>query len=310
MKPNVKTIICVGLVMLVLYQSFVVQGAEAIQEVVLDPLRVTKVPVARDRITTIRFPSPVSDLEGAYLSPDPEPPALFQISFKPGHEYFTIRALATNVNAVLSVGWHGNTYVLALQESPDPILALLFRETTAATEMPPSSGLTPVRLRTMMQILEHYPEVKAQHPDRLEGAQYRHVGASLQRPDHVIVIEDLLRFDSEDAVVIRATLINQSPETLYYRPGSLLVGIGANKLVPAARVGSGQVAGCGTEVILLTLVGNHKGTPAGVSIRNAFDVHFDRIGQVPSSRCQSLKSEKPKPTPARSPKDASIHPTP
>lgn len=310
MKPNANTLARFAFGVFALCQGLAVQAVDPIQEVILDPLRVTKVHVAADRITTIRFPSPVSDLEGAYFSPEPEPPALFQISFKPGHEYFTVRALATNVNAVLSVGWRGNTYVLTVQESPDPVLALLFREKTASVEIRPSLSVTPIRLRAMMQMLENYPEVKAQHRDQLKGTQYRHIGFPLRRPDHLIVIEDVLRFDSEDAVVIRATLTNQSPEPLYYRPGSLVVGIGASRLIPAARSASGQVAGCGSEVILLTVIGGHQGTPAGVSIRNEFEVHFDRIGMVPSSRCPSLKSERPKTTPARSPKDASLNPIP
>jgi hypothetical protein len=310
MKPNASARARIVIGVFALCQGIVVRAVDPIQEVVLDPLRVTKVHVAADRITTIRFPSPVSDLEGAYFSPEPEPPALFQISFKPGHEYFTVRALATNARAVLSVAWRGDSYVLDLQESSDPVLALLFREKPSTEELRPSPGVTPARLDTMIQILEHHAEVKAQHPERLEGAQYRRIGRQLLRPDHVIVIEEVLRFDSEDVVVIRATLVNHSPEPLYYRPRSLVVGIGTSRLAPAAQSATGEVAGCGSEVILLALVGEHQTTPAGVSIRNEFEVHFDRIGKVPSSRCPSFKSEKPKTTPVRSPKDASLHPTP
>src|SRR6185503_10001064 len=103
------------------------QPTNAVRHFILDPANVTRLPIARDQLTTVSFPSPVSDLEGAFLSPEPEPPALFQISFRPGSHFFSLRALAANAQATLHVGWRGQTYILELIESSTPTLAAIFR---------------------------------------------------------------------------------------------------------------------------------------------------------------------------------------
>src|ERR1035441_2187357 len=58
-----------------------------ITNIVLDPHEVIVVPVAQDRLSAIVFPSPIAHLEGAFLALDTEPPARFQINFKPGNPY-------------------------------------------------------------------------------------------------------------------------------------------------------------------------------------------------------------------------------
>ena len=89
-----------------------------------------------------------------------------------------------------------------------------------------------------------------------------------------------------------------------------MIGVGQSRLHLAAKLASGQVPSCGSEAIVLAIVGGHKGTPSGISIKNEFAVTFDRVGKAPSSRCVTQQPSRTKATPARSPKDASLHPTP
>ena len=108
----------------------------------LDPLQVPRIPVAQDRFTTVRLPSPISDLTGVFISPNAEPPARFQISFRPGSEFFSLRALTTNVSATLAVGWNGNIYHLECVESAVSWPGVFFVEKPAPNPMLPATRVT------------------------------------------------------------------------------------------------------------------------------------------------------------------------
>ena len=103
------------------------------------------------------------------------------------------------------------------------------------------------------------------------------------------------------ALIVRVTLVNMTAEPLSYHPGSLMIGVGQSRLHLAAKLASGQVPSCGSEAIVLAIVGGHKGTPSGISIKNEFAVTFDRVGKAPSSRCVTQQPSRTKATPARSP---------
>ena len=105
------------------------QPTNAIQRLALNPMAVTRIPVALDRLTTIRFPSPVSDLQAALIAVEPHPDALFLVAFQPGNAFFSVRALAPSTNTTLNVVWKNQTYVLELVESKPPWLSVISRIT-------------------------------------------------------------------------------------------------------------------------------------------------------------------------------------
>ncbi len=134
-----------------------------IRRLVLDPLQVLVIPVALDRVTTLRFPSPVSDLVSALISTEPHPGAHFLMTFHPGESFFSVRALQAQAATTLNVVWKSQTFVLQLQESSEPCLSVIFEEpkptsptlqATAAANLPRSKDATAAKYLDLARQLD------------------------------------------------------------------------------------------------------------------------------------------------------------
>src|SRR5450631_843722 len=126
------------------------QTGNPIQQVFLNPLAVARIPVGMTGPTTIRFPSAISDLDGAFISSDPASSALFLISFRPGSSFFTIRALVGETNTTLNVVWKDQTYVLELTQSKEPWLSVIFTQSASDASLKPLRAVSPSRLSGML----------------------------------------------------------------------------------------------------------------------------------------------------------------
>lgn len=145
--------------------------ATGVQRLVLDPNTVVSVPVATDRLTTVRFPGPIAGLEAAFIATQPHPDARFLLSFQPGQAFFSLQAVKPDVNATLNVVWNQQTYVLELTESAQPCLSLVFEAPVAklmkGRAQPPSAS----RLLALLDTARAYPLLKQQHPGMVAGVQ-------------------------------------------------------------------------------------------------------------------------------------------
>ncbi|MBK7999669.1 MAG: hypothetical protein IPK15_13370 [Verrucomicrobia bacterium] len=297
--------------LLLLLAVLPVPAAEAVRQILLNPAQMVRLPVARDQLTTVRFPSPISDLEGAFFSPEPGPPALFQISFRPGNAFFALRALATNASATLSVGWRGQTYVLQCIESTDPLLSVTFvdRPTLASRSGPARRRPTPARLSALLEMAELYEPIRLQHPDRVAQVQR---GTPRRRVIHAgceVVLEEVFRFESDDALVFHATIHNPTIAPVIYKPETLAVTVGDRTFSQAAAHGSGIVGPCSQSSVFLIIAAGTRGTPPGISVQNDFRIVFERVGpRLIAPRCPSDRPEARPPRPARSPKHESTTP--
>ena len=120
-------------------------------------MTVTRIYIALDRLTTIRFPSPLSDLQSALVAAEPHPDALFLVVFQPGNAFFSLRALAPNASTTLNVVWNNQTCVLELVESPTPCLSAIF-------EPPPEPAPTNRHARVLSAIQPSTPVPTAPPP--------------------------------------------------------------------------------------------------------------------------------------------------
>ena len=60
---------------------------KAIQNFILDEQTVYVIPVSADRVTTISFPGPISAIDAAQASLDPQKPAAFLIAYAKGASF-------------------------------------------------------------------------------------------------------------------------------------------------------------------------------------------------------------------------------
>lgn len=195
-----------------------------IQARALDPHQVVPVPVAIDRLTTVRFPSPISDLVSALVSTEPHPEALFVVIFQPGEAFFSVRALRPNATTSLNVVWRAQTHVFELTASPNPVLSLILTNPPPArvssppkpTQPPPSpDAAAPANpWRRYESVAKDEPSLRRLFPRGMQGFQRETLGHSEETTLYGVRLEDLLAFPAEAVAVVRMTVSNRTPAVL------------------------------------------------------------------------------------------------
>jgi len=117
------------------------------------------------------FPGPVSSLEAAFIATQPHPEARFLLSFQPGHEYFSLRALQRRASTTLNVVWNRQTFVLELVESDQPWLSVVFEEPVSTKAAGGSRPVPPSRLFGLLDTARAYPLLKRQQPGAVAGVE-------------------------------------------------------------------------------------------------------------------------------------------
>ena len=198
------------------------QTTSPIQQLTLDPLAVTHIPVARDRLTTIRFPSPVSDLQSALVAAEPHPEALFLVTFQPTSAFFSVRALVANTNTTLNVVWQNQTYVLELEESSSPWLSVILAAPTEPPPHPAPTNACPARPRDLIATARGLSLQRGQAQTRLPGVEIYHPGTTKDHFGYAVRVAGIYRFIAENTLVFHVGVSNKTPAVLQYITTNLI----------------------------------------------------------------------------------------
>lgn len=254
----------------------VAQPTNAIQRLPLNPMAVTRIPVALDRLTTIRFPSPVSDLQAALVTAEPHPDALFLVAFQPGNAFFSVRALAPNTNTTLNVVWKSQTYVLELAESPAPWLSVIFDAPSEPATNAPPKVVTPARLLGLLDTAKAYGLLRQQHPSSVAGVEVVRPNSRRDYGDYTIRVEEVFRFDAEDTLVFRIGVSNKTQTLIRYVPDSLMVRAGQRVYFQSIAEATGILPAAAEVPVYFAITGNADGSRGALSPHNEFMVFFCR----------------------------------
>jgi hypothetical protein len=255
-----------------------------------------------DRLTTVRFPGPVSDIEAAFVATEPHPDARFLLSFRTGNEFFALRALARQATASLHVTWNRQTYVLDLYESQSPWASVIF-ETPATNSAPSARPLTPSRLLGLLDTAKAYPLLKQQHPQAVAGIECIHPCTSHDYGDYLIETEEVMRFDAENALVFRVALTNKTAEPIRYVPQSLMVRAGERVFFQSITDATGVIPGHGEQPVYFAITSGSDGACLDLSPRNEFMVLLSRL--TPPAPVPALTSSPPPDSPSAAVQPAS-----
>ena len=272
------------------------QPTAAIQHLALDALSVKRIPVALDRLTTVRFPSAVSDLQSVFVSTQPHPQALFLLLFQPGSAFFSLRALAPNARTTLNVVWKDQTYVLELIESKDPWLSVTFEAMTSAVRSPSSQPRTrsPDHLLGLLDTAKAYSLLRQQHPAAVAGVEVVRPNTFHDYGDYTIRTEEIFRFDSDDTLVFRIVAHNQTTSPISFLPQSLMVRAGQKVFYQSITDATGILPAQTDLPIYFAITGSPDGSRNALSPKNEFMVLLSRLdapGSVsPKAKYQSSAS--------------------
>ncbi|HEX3855762.1 MAG TPA: hypothetical protein VHY30_00520 [Verrucomicrobiae bacterium] len=177
-----------------------------IQDFILDEQTVYVIPVSGYRVTTISFPGPISAMDGAQVTIDPQKPAAFLIAHTKGSSFFSVRAEMRKATTNVNIRWNNKTYVIELVESDEPFLSVTF-------EIPPDNSaslhaapVTPSRLLALLDKAKAYPLLKAYHSEAVAQVDYRNYEKEpriLDCTNYAVKIEEVFRFNPEDTLIFR-----------------------------------------------------------------------------------------------------------
>ncbi len=253
------------------------QSTNPIQRLPLNPLSVVRIPVALDRLTTVRFPSPVSDLDSASISTERDPRALFLLSFESGNAFFSLLALATNASTTLNVAWKGQTYVLELFESSNPWLSIVFDPPAAAGSGTNLRAAPPARLLGLLDTAKAFGLLQQQQPAAVAGVEVARPNTLHDYGDYTIRIEEVFRFDAEDTLVFRIGISNQTSALIQFVPESLMVRAGQRIYYQSITDATGRLPARTETSIYFSITGSADGSRNGLSPKNSFMVLLNRL---------------------------------
>ncbi|HEX4646908.1 MAG TPA: hypothetical protein VH598_14995 [Verrucomicrobiae bacterium] len=259
----------------------------AIQQVMLDDRTAVTVPVATNRVTTICFPSAITAIDGAGVTVDSKTPGLFQLAHTKGSAFLSVRALFPKASANLNIRWNDHTYVFELTESGQPVLALnlLAPPTPEEEGVGHAAAVTPLKLLALLDKARAFPLLKAQQPKSVANVDFTtYDGKPLVSDfdDYQIQIEQAFRFNSEDTLVFRVAITNETSAPLIYQPASFMLRAG-NRLYPQSiSDADGTVPPNGRSIVYFAVSGTPNGGRNELSLKNAFTVLVKRLSPSPS----------------------------
>jgi hypothetical protein len=264
-------------------------GAQPITYLVLNPREVVVVPVALDRVSLVTFPTPFSHLEGAYLSTNAEPRARFQINYRPGSAYFSVRALVPDASAAVTVIWNRKVFVFELIASTRPTLALTLVEPVARETKLSARGPTASRLLGMLDTAKAYSVLRTQHPEEVADVVYLAKSDRYEYGGFELRLEEVFKFKSEDALVFRVVLRNKNGTAFQYQPQSFRIQVGAQTYYAAIADGDGRVPPQSSVPVYFAIASAPDGSRLGLALQNDFRILFSTGASAPWARSNHLR---------------------
>ncbi len=267
------------LALLILCRTQIVFANE-IQQFPLDDHRVYQIAVSLDRVTTISFPGAISAIDAADVTVDGKTPGLFQIAHTKGSYFLSVRALAKKAVTNVNIRWNNKTYALELHESDEPFYSVIFEQADDQIARPVPVAVTPERLLALLDKAKAFPLLKEFHPEAVANVEYANYADKPQIMDYktyAIRIEEAFRFNPEDTLVFRVTLINQTAQVLRYRPDGFSLRVGGRIYPQSISDAAGTIPPKGTAPAYFAVTGTPDGGRNDISLKNNFTVILDAV---------------------------------
>jgi|CZKV01.1.fsa_nt_gi hypothetical protein len=224
-----------------------VDAAPDVMHISLDSSNLVRIPVAIDRVTTVRFPAPISGLEAAFISQEPSLLSRFHLSYQNGSRYFSLRALTTGVRANLNVVVGREIYALEFVESNRPVYVVEFAPALDKVQNPAVAGLVHIAR----------PESFWKAGDCTAG------------------IIEVIRFDPEDTLIFAISFYNDSERPMFYDLDRVGVKVGTEVYYASQCDGNGLLPANTHFTLHLVVTGKPGGGRNDLAVTNAFVPHLE-----------------------------------
>ena len=174
-----------------------------------------------DGVTTIQFPSGISEIAGKNISIDGKGTD-FQIAAQPGSYYFNVSALKPGVSTTLTVTYNRQLYILYLIHSDKEAYASVVfgknsgRRNFTDNVVTSTPKVTPARLVSLIDMAKKYDILKETYPDSLAGVERALSRNRYRCGKYDIHLDEVIRFEEEDTVIFKLRLVNLTENEIKY----------------------------------------------------------------------------------------------
>jgi len=259
---------------------------QTIQDYTLDPHRAIELSVSSE-ITTLTWPGAISAVagadvlieDGAAKELELDEKARFHVVHSDGSNFILVRSLKRDTAATLSVIFENAAYVVLLKSAETGAVAsaILHRPPNLAAEqvsrVPEPVKFTPRIGLSLLDRARMYPVLARTLPKLVEGVDAQHPEAMVSDwPDLAITVEEVYRFQREDALVFLVSLKNKTDQILELVSSSFAVRVGDEKFYPSIANGPRTLGPGQTAEAEFAVVGLPDGTRNDVSAKNLFTI--------------------------------------
>ena len=174
-----------------------------------------------DGVTTIQFPSRISEIAGKNISVDGKGTD-FQIAAQPGSYYFNVSALKPGVSTTLTVTYNRQLYILYLiQSDKEAYASVVFGKSSGRRNFTENvvsctPKVTPARLVSLIDMAKKYDVLKETYPDSLAGVERVLFRNRYRCGKYDIYLDEAVRFEEEDTVIFKLRLVNLTDNEIKY----------------------------------------------------------------------------------------------
>lgn len=257
---------------MIMVQALLIAGVEASQMRVypLDERSVYSIQLSKGQPTTCVFPGPLKALVGANVSTKVDDSPGILLSHESGSDYFSLRALKDDATGALNVIYRGRVYALAFVagESADQAVVFLNEPLTGTPHEPPTTE----NLRSLLDRAQQLDRLQNLYPGMTSRVDRAQPGNVTHYRAFSATVEEVVRFDAEDVLVLRVRLENTLDVTVPYDPQALAVRVG-HEIYPAALTeASGAIPPKSATRVHLVIAGVPGRGRANLTVREIFNV--------------------------------------
>lgn len=257
---------------MIMVQALLIAGVEASQlrAYPLDERSVYSIRLSKGAPTTCVFPGPIKALVGANVSTKVDDAPGILLSHEPGTEYFSLRALKDDATGALNVIHKGRVYALAFVtgESADQAVVFLNEPLVGGSCEP----LTPEALRALLERAKQLDRLQDLYPEMTTRIERAQPGNVTHYRAFTATVEEVVRFEVEDVVVLRVRLESTLDVPVPYDPSALAVRVG-HEVYPATLAdASGAIPPRTATRIHLVISGRPGRGRANLTVRENFNV--------------------------------------
>lgn len=250
----------------------------------LDNKSVYTVEVGKGKVTTFNFPGRIKQIDAGNADADGKSNAPFTISWSPGEHYFSARAKELKAETNVNVIYKNSTYVIRLVASKAPKLSVTFYDAREQGRMIVGGkrvhSLSETKMLSMLDTVKAMPLLHVQYPEISSQVRAYQPARIMYYKGFKVLIDEVFKFEQEDAIAFRILFHNETDEPIYYQPHTLGVRIGTRTFYQKIADASGVMVPNQQTPAYFLIAGNADGSRANLALKNNWNILVRRVQQT------------------------------